>query len=99
MNVADYIVGGMYSKSLASPIFWLRHGAALVAAYVAALPVHDALVKCELKHCYKGNARLNYAWDKHWNKPGLSEANGIRKASIYPTRRPSSRLFRTDLPG
>ncbi len=52
MNLADYLVGGMSAKSIADPIFWAGYAAALVAGYIAALPVNYALLKRELKHCH-----------------------------------------------
>ncbi|MEM7467898.1 MAG: DUF4396 domain-containing protein [Pseudomonadota bacterium] len=52
MNITDYLVGGMHAKSMLDPIFWVGYGAALVAGYIAALPVNYALLKRELKHCH-----------------------------------------------
>lgn len=52
MNFTDYHLGGMAADSLASPIFWLGYGGALVAGFAAGLPVNYWLLGKNLKNCH-----------------------------------------------
>lgn len=52
MNFTDYHIGGMTAGTVASPIFWLGYGGALVAGFFAGLPVNYWLLGKNLKNCH-----------------------------------------------
>lgn len=52
MNLVDYHMGGMRAVSLASAQYWSAFGSALVAGYVAAIPVNYWLLQRNLKNCH-----------------------------------------------
>lgn len=52
MNFTDYQMGGMSVASLAEPRFWWSYGAALIAGFIAALPVNLWLLKRGMKNCH-----------------------------------------------
>lgn len=52
MNATDYWIGGVQASGIDQPIFWIGMGAAIVAGFIAALPVNYWLLKKELKACH-----------------------------------------------
>ncbi|WP_375203188.1 DUF4396 domain-containing protein [Hyphococcus sp.] len=52
MNGADYLVGGMQTGSVLSPIFWLGLAIAVPAGFLAAWPVNWWLLSRDLKKCH-----------------------------------------------
>ena len=49
MNVTDYLVGGVQTRSMFTPQFWLGYAAALPAGFLAAWPVNWWLLKSSVK--------------------------------------------------
>ena len=52
MNGADYMVGGMQTGSVLSPVFWAGIAVAVPAGFLAAWPVNWWLLKRDLKNCH-----------------------------------------------
>ena len=52
MNLIDYHMGGMRAVSLTSPQYWEAFDAALVAGYLAALPVNKWMLSRNMKNCH-----------------------------------------------
>ena len=52
MNSVDYHMGGMRSGSVFNSLFWEALGAAILAGYVAALPVNAWLIGRQMKKCH-----------------------------------------------
>ncbi|TXI04370.1 MAG: DUF4396 domain-containing protein [Rhizobium sp.] len=52
MNLIDYHMGGMRAVSMASSQYWEAFGAALVAGYLAALPVNKWMLSRNMKNCH-----------------------------------------------
>lgn len=52
MNGADYMVGGMTSGSVLSPMFWIGLAVAVPAGFMAAWPVNWWLLSRDLKKCH-----------------------------------------------
>ena len=49
MNVTDYLIGGVKTASVASPLFWIGYAFALPAGFLAAWPVNYLLLKRNVK--------------------------------------------------
>lgn len=52
MNLVDYQMGGMRGVSLASPLYWQAFGQALIAGFLAALPVNAWMLNRNMKRCH-----------------------------------------------
>ena len=52
MNAADYMVGGMQSGSVFTPIFWYGIALAIPAGFLAAWPVNWWLLSRDMKKCH-----------------------------------------------
>jgi len=52
MNAADYMVGGMQSGSVFTPIFWYGIAVAIPAGFLAAWPVNWWLLSRDMKKCH-----------------------------------------------
>ncbi len=52
MNATDYALGGMQAPSIFAPVFWLAIGGAVIAGFLAALPVNWWLLNRNLKSCH-----------------------------------------------
>ena len=52
MNAIDYWIGGVGASSIMDLIFWIGLALAILAGYLAALPVNYWLVKKHLKKCH-----------------------------------------------
>jgi len=52
MNAVDYMVGGMQSGSMLTPIFWYGIAVAIPAGFLAAWPVNWWLLSRDMKKCH-----------------------------------------------
>jgi hypothetical protein len=52
MNIIDYNMGGMRGISMMHAQYWEAFGAALVAGYLAALPVNKWMLSRNMKNCH-----------------------------------------------
>ena len=52
MNLVDYQMGGMRGVSLTSPMYWEAFAQALVAGFLAALPVNAWMLNRNMKRCH-----------------------------------------------
>ncbi len=52
MNATDYAMGGMHASGFSDPVFWIAMAVAIVAGFLAALPVNWWLLQRNLKNCH-----------------------------------------------